>query len=340
MPTPGAEVTLLFGGDVTLGYHFEEYFDVQRAAGKSAIEMYDYGFAGVRPATDGVDFFVVNLECPFTQRGTKVAKNFNFRARPELVEVLRRGGVHAVSLANNHLMDYGVEGLRDTVATLDQAKIISFGAGTSAAAARKLAIVERNGVRIALLGYLFLGANPIEPAVIWAQGDKPGAAGHPTDISAVEKMVKEDIALALSKADAAIPFFHWGKEGDFAAQPYQVQLGRAAIDAGAAAVVGSHPHLLQGAELYRQRPIVYSLGNLVFGGNWNPRNKQAALFRVTLGKGGKLLQSELVPILTDNYPEQPMQPRLLQGEAASQLFRHVSEHSSGFETPLPLPKNP
>src|SRR5262249_8612097 len=98
-----SSIVLIAGGDVTLGYHFEEYFEQQVAKGVSRKEMLEYGFRQVRSAVSPTDLFLVNLECPFTSRGDKLAKNFNFRARPELVAVLLAGGIGAVSLANNHL---------------------------------------------------------------------------------------------------------------------------------------------------------------------------------------------------------------------------------------------
>ncbi|HME92309.1 MAG TPA: CapA family protein, partial [Myxococcaceae bacterium] len=119
-PAQGGPVTLVAGGDVTLGYHFEEYFDEQVSKGRTREEMFAYGFREVRSAAQSADLFVVNLECPFTSRGEKIPKNFNFRARPELVSALVAGGVGAVSLANNHMMDYGALGLLDTLSTLDE----------------------------------------------------------------------------------------------------------------------------------------------------------------------------------------------------------------------------
>src|SRR5205085_2192485 len=100
--------------------------------------------------------FVANLECPFTNRGEKLPKNFNFCVWFELVSALHAGSVGAVSIANNHLMDYGVEGLLDTLSTLDAAKIPHFGAGPTLSDARKPAIVTIKGVRFALLGYFFM----------------------------------------------------------------------------------------------------------------------------------------------------------------------------------------
>ncbi|MCI0572504.1 MAG: CapA family protein [Myxococcaceae bacterium] len=334
-PPPEARpFTLLAGGDVTLGYHYEEYFDDQVARGATREEMAAYGFKELRPVADGADLFLVNLECPFTDRGEKVPKNFNFRARPELVSALLAGGVDAVSLANNHLLDYGVVGLMDTLATLDAARIPHFGAGRNLAEARRPAIVTVNGTRVALLGYYFLGTRNIEPPEVIATDTTPGVAGHAWDVEAMERMVREDVTAARAVADVVIPFFHWGIEGNGEPEPYQVRLGRAAVEAGASAVLGSHPHVLQGMELHQGAPIVYSLGNLVFGGNWDPRDKRSALFKARFGPGG-YLGSELVALQTDRYPERPMQPFPLEGEAREAVLRTLVERSAVFPTPLP-----
>lgn len=327
-------ITLVAGGDVTLGYHFEEYFDEQLAKGRSREEMLAYGFREVKEAVLDADLFVVNLECPFTIQGEKIPKNFNFRARPELVSALIAGGVGAVSLANNHMMDYGPIGLLDTLAALDQARVPHFGAGRNLAEARRPAIVERRGVRIAFLGYFFLGDHNIEPPELIATDRAPGVAGHYSDESILEQMLREDIAQARSEADLVIPFFHWGREGSHLPEPYQLRLAHSAIEAGAAAVLGSHPHVLQGMELYRGAPIAYSLGNFVFGGNWDPRQKESALFKARLSSAGYLM-GQIVPLQIDRYPQHPMQPFVLSGDRGEAVLRHLAEYSRPFESPLP-----
>ncbi len=329
-----APARLIVGGDVTLGYHFEEYFDEQVAKGKSRDAMFDYGFREVKRVTDAPELFVVNLECPFTARGEKIPKNFNFRGRPELVGALLSGGVDAVSLANNHAMDYGEVGLLDTLQTLDQAKIPHFGAGRNLADARRPLLLTRNGVRFAFLGYFFLGDRNIEPPEVIATDTRPGVAGHGSDVNAMEAMLREDIAAARHQADVVIPFFHWGREGMLTPEPYQVQLARAAIEAGAGAVLGSHPHVLQGMELHKGAPIAYSLGNFVFGGNWNPRDKDSVLVELRFSPAG-FLSAALHPLRTDRYPELPMQPLLVEGEAAAAVLQKLALASKDFPTPLP-----
>src|SRR5262249_49333289 len=185
-PAAPREIVMVAGGDVTLGHHYEEWVDGLRAKGNSGPEVDGYGFFQVKPLFAGADLVVVNLECPFTERGAPIPKNFNFRARPSTVQVLLDAGVKVVSLANNHLMDYGPEGVVDTVATLDGAGIAHFGAGRTLAEARRPAIVEVGGLRVAFLGYLILGPKHPEPEVVWATETKAGGAGHPSDWQLVE----------------------------------------------------------------------------------------------------------------------------------------------------------
>ncbi|MGQ0507874.1 MAG: CapA family protein [Myxococcaceae bacterium] len=330
---------VVVGGDVTLGYHYEEYFDDQVRQGKGRDEMFAYGFREVARATQGADLFVVNLECPFTDRGEKIPKNFNFRARPELVNALLAGKVDAVSLANNHAMDYGEIGLLDTLETLDRARIPHFGAGRNLTEARRPLLLERNGVRFAFLGYFFLGERNLEPPQVIATEGTPGVAGHHSDVAVMEAMVREDVARAKHDADVVIPFFHWGREGMLTPEPYQVQLGHAAIEAGAAMVLGSHPHVLQGLELHKASPIAYSLGNFVFGGNWNPKDKDSALLDLRFSPAG-VISTKVWPLRTDRYPELPVQPILVEGEAAAAVMKKLSDASATFVTPLPLSPAP
>ncbi len=327
-------VSLLFAGDVTLGFHYEEYVDEQVKKGRKKDEMLAHGFAKVKATAEKADLFIVNLECPFTTQDQKVPKNFNFRARPELVASLQSGSVDVVSLANNHLVDYGPGGLTDTKATLDGAKITYFGAGDTLAAARAPAVVTVKGVKIAFLGYFFLGDRNIEPKEVIATETTPGVAGHHNDLALMKGWVAEDIKAARAKADLVIPFFHWGREGKPTPEPYQIELGHAAIDAGAAAVIGSHPHVLQGIEQYQGKPIVYSLGNFVFGGNWDPRDKRTAMVKLEVDARG-VRKTTIIPAFSDKFPEVPIQPYLAEGEQAEAVLDHLGEISKPFRATVP-----
>lgn len=331
---PPKPLKVLFAGDVTLGYHYEEKVDELVKGGMPKAEALGWGFAKVGARTRAADLFVVNLECPFTDRGEKITKNFNFRARPELVAALAAGGVDVVSLANNHLMDYGPQGLDDTLSTLETVKVAAFGAGPSLEAARRPVVVEKNGVKLAFIGYFFLGDRNIEPPEVIATEKTPGVAGHFTDLSTLTEWVQADVRTAKTVADVVIPFFHWGREGKPQPEPYQVALAHAAIDAGAAAVIGSHPHVLQGMELYQGAPIVYSLGNFVFGGNWDPKDKRTALVELAIDANG-VKGVQVIPAVSDRFPTSPVQPELVEGDEAKATKAHLLGISKPLGTPLP-----
>jgi poly-gamma-glutamate synthesis protein (capsule biosynthesis protein) len=331
---PPRPVSLLVGGDVTVGHHYQTYFDEQVGKGRTREEMFAYGFKEVKAVADAADLFLVNLECPFTEGGEKLPKNFNFRARPEFVHTLLAGGVDVVSLANNHMMDYGPQGLVDTLMTLEQAKIPYFGAGRTLAEARRPALVTVGGVRFAFLGYFFLGDRNIEPPQVYATETSPGVAGHFSDVAVMERMLREDILAAKAQADVVLPFFHWGRESTYDPLPYQLQLARVAIEAGAAGVLGSHPHVLQAMELHQGAPAIYSLGNFVFGGNWNPRDKRSALLKARFSPGG-YLSSEIIPLRTDRYPDFPMQPTVVTGPEAEEVMRMLANSSAKLPRMLP-----
>jgi len=322
------EVVFLAGGDVTLGARLEEHLKALSAEDVT-LDPHAYPFARIAHHLRAADLVLVNLEGPFTTRGKRVPKNFNFRAHPSMAAALARAGIGAVSLANNHVMDYGVVGMQDTLAVLDRAGIVGFGAGMRLRAARQGAVVERRGLRIGLLGYLFLG-NSLEPPEIFATGGRPGVAGHPRSEEALEAMVREDVRRLRPQVDALAVSFHWGREKRYEPEPYQRRIGRAAMDAGADVVVGHHPHVVQGIEAYGRGLIAYSLGNFVFGGKWRPDDTDAVLLRVRLrrpqpaagggGAGGAVAGYEVIPLALGLYPHAPFQPVEVTGEDAARVL--------------------
>src|SRR3989344_8172816 len=211
---------------------------------------YDYPFEKTRGLLKQAQLVFGNLEGPMTHADhAPVEKKYVYRSPPEKdAPALRTAGFNVASLANNHTMDQGAEGLRHTLEALDLVGIKYAGAGMNLAEARKPALLESHGVRVAFLAYTL----PF-PEGVWATPDRPGSPfGH-------EAQVRADIASAKSQVDIVLVSFHWGQEGKTELRDYQKSLGRAAIDAGAAAVIGHHPHVLQGVERYKNGVILYSL---------------------------------------------------------------------------------
>jgi poly-gamma-glutamate synthesis protein (capsule biosynthesis protein) len=327
-------VTIAAGGDVVLGYNLQDHVDRELAAGTPREALWPLYFAGVRALLEPADLAIVNLECPFTERGVKLEKNFNFRARPELVEILKRGGVDVVTIANNHTMDWGVEGLDDTIATLDGAGIGRFGAGHDLDAARRPLIVERNGLRIGFLGYYYQSRrNMIEPGAMYALANRPGVAGCFVDLGCMKAMVREDVRALVPQVDAAIPFFHWGKEGSYRVQPYQRELAHLCVDLGCRAVLGAHPHRVQAIEVYRGAPIVHSLANFVYGGIKEPQDPLSFVARLRVTTSA--VHCAVTPIQTTRWPEAPFQPFPLEGPLREQSLARLAELSRALGGTIP-----
>jgi poly-gamma-glutamate synthesis protein (capsule biosynthesis protein) len=286
-------------GDVMLGRGVGQ---VMRERGMS------YPFEAVQPLLVGSDLRFANLELPLTERGAPAAKRYTFRAPPRVADALRDGGFTLLSLANNHMLDYGYEGLLDTVIALDQAGIAHAGAGRSADEAHAPAVVTVHGLRIALLAYV-----NVPDDVGSGFSTRAGAAGPGTPGVAwgTTEAVRRDVAAARAQADLVIVSLHAGFEYTAAPNAVQRQLAHAAVEAGAALVVGSHPHVLQGVEFYRGVPIVYSLGNFVFDLDDDDLRQPglpsvlSAVLRVTLDRSG-VRALRFLPVQIDQRDGRPV----------------------------------
>lgn len=199
---------------------------------------------------------VANLECALATGGAPVAKAFTFRAHPRALVPLVKY-FDGVSLANNHSGDYGVLAFGEMLGLLASSRIPYFGGGKDLKNAHAPWVVKREGVGIAFLGY-----NEFKPRTFEAALDRPGIAWSD------DEQVLFDIAEArkIPGVDLVIPFMHWGWEEETEPSERQRALARLMIDAGADMVVGSHPHVTQGFEMYRGKLVVYSLGNFLFNG--------------------------------------------------------------------------
>jgi poly-gamma-glutamate synthesis protein (capsule biosynthesis protein) len=206
------------------------------------------------------DLRFCNLECAVTAGGLAIPKRYSFRADPAMAaEVLRAGGFHIAALANNHTYDYGRDGLAATVEAMRALGIAAPGAGTGRAQAIAPHIVVCNGLRIAVAAYTW-----------WAPEGYLPADDQPSLAILNEETLGDELRRAHADADLLIVSFHWGKEYLPVPTAGQQRVARLAIDAGADLVIGHHPHVAQPIETYRDRPILYSLGNCLFdrSGQW------------------------------------------------------------------------
>jgi poly-gamma-glutamate synthesis protein (capsule biosynthesis protein) len=267
---------LLFGGDMMLG----------RLVGEAMLrEGPDYPLGAVSPLLRGADLAIANLECAVCEPGERwhgAPKAYYFRAPPLAGQALRDAGIGLVSLANNHILDYDVQGLLETLRILDAHGIAHAGAGTNLAAATAPAIVERRSVRIGMAAFCDHQDD------FAAADDHPGMAwlGMHDEAAAIDAFAR---ALAPLRAEGVrwpILSLHWGSNMVSEPSPQQRRLARAAIDVGWKIVFGHSAHVFQGVELYEGCPILYAAGDLVDDYAVDPsfRNDHQLLFELVLGE--------------------------------------------------------
>lgn len=271
---------------------------------------YDYPFAATAAELRKGDIAVGNLEAPIAQGGTEfMLKKFRFRADPQCAPALKRAGFSVLTLANNHIMDFGEPALLETIHNLDSNGILSAGAGHTLPAARQKTVLQVKGAKVAFLAY-----SVTLPVEFFA------AAGHSGTAPGYPHYYKDDIAQAKASADYVIVSFHWGLEGASMPHLSQVATARSAIDAGADVVLGHHPHVLQGIERYKKGIIFYSLGNFAFG-SFSPSADRSIIARITMDNGIKVV--ELVPLNVLNS-EVRFQPRPLKGKRRKAVVEHLN----------------
>ena len=271
-PPPVGTVRLMAVGDVMLGQSIGRRI---RNDGPLA------PWAKVKSFFGQADLVVANLECTISERGTPWPKTFNFRAPPAAADSLALAGIDAVTVANNHAIDFGRDAFGDTLSFLDAAGVGHFGGGANLGVARAPLIIEKNGLRIAFLGYVLpLSGKPAFNTRQWAATATTAglAIGTP-------EIVAHDVALAKQSTDVVVVMVHGGIEYSFRPNKAQKNFDRAALAAGAALVIGAHPHVLQGYVLDNHAAIAYSTGDFVFDYFVGAPN-DTAILDVTLSANG------------------------------------------------------
>ena len=293
------------GGDCTLGT--DEYFDPST----SRNAYYDsngaaYFFQNVKSIFEADDLTIVNMEGTLTEETSRQDKTYAFKGPAEYTQILTEGDVEAANLANNHSHDYGDQSYTDTIAALDAAGITNFGYD-------RTAVMDVNGVKVGLVGTYELADG---------MGCEEGMIAN---IKAVEEQ----------GAQIVIVSFHWGLEKENYPTENQVNLAHSAIDNGADLVLGHHPHVLEGIEVYNGKNIVYSLGNFCFGGNSNPSDKDTMIFQQTFTvQNGELVEDNVTNIIPCSVSSESgynnYQPTPLEGDEADRVRGRIEEYSSGF----------
>ncbi len=302
---PPVSITISAAGDCTLGT--DENFDQSR----SLNAYYDengpaYFLQSVKPIFEADDLTIVNMEGTLTESTSRMDKTFAFKGPADYTKILTEGSVEAANLANNHSRDYGEQSYTDTIAALDAAGIVNFGYD-------RTAVMDVNGVKVGLVGTYEL-----------AEG-----------MGCEEEMIANIKAVEDQGAQIVIVSFHWGIERENYPDETQVSLAHSAIDHGADLVLGHHPHVLQGIEVYNGKNIVYSLGNFCFGGNSNPSDKDTMIFQQTFTvQNGELVEDNVTNVipcsLSSESGRNTYQPTPLEGEEKDRVMAKIEEFSAGL----------
>ena len=297
-----AEILLSFTGDCILGT--DEFF-----AWDTGLPAYynlygpEYFLKNVRSIFEEDDLTIVNMEGTLTEETTRVDKQFAFKGDPEYVKILTSSSVEAANIANNHSHDYGKKSFQDTVQTLEENGIKTFGYDD-------VAVLEVKGIRVGMFGIYELDDH-------------------------LERIpqVKQDIAkLKDQNVDIIVAVFHWSNELVTVPDENQVTLAHLAIDEGADVVVGHHPHVVQGIDEYKGKMIAYSLGNFCFGGNTHPTEMDTFIFQQKFILDGKrnITGSEykVIPCrVSSETTYNNYQPTPLVGEEAKKTMDKIEERS-------------
>lgn len=291
--------------------------------GERILKDPSYPWKGTRDILEQADVLIGNLEIPLSLRGQAYTdKTWILRSHPQTVTALENMGFDIVTLANNHIMDFGPLALQDTIDALKSKNIQYTGAGMNSTEARKPAwYVTPNGVKIAFLAYSLTF-----PDIFWAGPNRPGTAhGIPTHFI-------PDIKRAKQSADIVVVSFHWSSEMLNYPKEYQKSYAKQCIDAGANLVIGHHPHVLQGLQVYQGGLIAYSLGNFAFGTYSTQGVKDSIILAVDFDRDG-LIRAKLYPVNVDNHQVQ-FQTKRRFGKDAERVIQELRNFSKEFNTEI------
>ena len=299
-------ITITATGDCALGalqYHaysasFHEYYD---AYGET------YFFKNFKEVFEKDDMTLINLECVFTNAADRVEKEFSIKGKPSYNGILSSSSIEVVTLGNNHSSDYGPESLEDTKKSVEEVGV-------------SYAINDSISYYTTTEGFVI--------AVVSASVTGSGNARDQYLLNGVTEARNQG-------ADIVIACPHWGIERENYPNNYQRNLGHALIDQGADLVIGNHPHTLQGAEEYKGKMIMYSLGNFSFGANRNPADKDTVVYQQTFTFIDGVLQSDItakvIPARVSGYDGyNNYQPKIAEGDQAKNILNRLNEYSAAY----------
>lgn len=307
-PAPEPEevqITISAAGDASLGNYYGQNYSISFRETYDKLQDYSYFFKNVYDIFSADDMTIVNLEGTLTRaQERRDDQEFCISGDPEFINILTAGSVEAVSMGNNHRLDYFQQGTDDTVKVLEEA-------GIPYAYDQYTGIYETpQGIRIGFV------------SVDVTEEDPNG-----------EKYLKEGITgLRETGCDLVFACCHWGIELDYNPNDFQKDLGRKCIDWGADLVIGHHPHVLQGIEEYQGKYILYSLGNFCFGANRNPKDKDCLIVQQTFtfidGIKQEETQLKVIPCLISSVTDRnDYKPTPAEGGEVSRILDKLNKHS-------------
>lgn len=312
--TQGRKFSVLFIGDIIIANHSRRLMKKQGGC---------YPFQKIKGDLDRFDFVIGNLETPISRRGIPVKNRvYVFQLDPVLARCLTTIKLNAVSLANNHLFDFGKEGMDDTLSFLKKSNISYAGAGKNLSEARRPAVLKHGNTKLYLLSY---SGRP--PDTYYAAEDMPGTA--PLNL----RHVIEDVEYNKRRDNVVIVSLHWGIEQTSMPNNEQIQTAHEIIDAGADGVIGHHPHWPQGIEIYRGKPIIYSLGNFV-NGHYNVIEKDNIMAVFHFNEN--ILEEIEVLSIAGRNRETKFQPFVIKGQEARKNLTIIKNFSKILKTEIEI----
>ena len=299
------DITLSFVGDVSLA----DNWDIMPKYDERKMGIYGVLDEEVLSIMNNADIMIANNEFTLSNRGTRLNKAYTFKGDPKRASIYKEMGVDLVSLANNHIYDYGHDAFIDTLNTLKSQDIAFVGAGNNIEEAKKPYYYIINGYKIAFLNATRAEKNIITPE---ATLNKEGVF-RCYDPS----LFIEEIQKAKQESDYVVALIHWGKEQSHTLEQVQIDTGKKYIDAGADVLVGSHAHVLQGMEIYNGKLIAYNLGDFLF----NDWTTETGILNVNIANDGKL-SYKFIPCLQSN-----VKTSLLKGDKKTNLINKMQNWS-------------
>ncbi len=301
-PSPqNNEISVLFLGDVMLSR------GVAYQISKNDDQYYP--FKNIQTLLQKNDFVFVNFESPIIDGKEIHQGEMAFRVNEDMAPILKEMNFSVISLANNHMLDFGQKGLLNTLKLLDDNGIKYIGAGENYQEAHRYKILEKNNIKLAFLAYndsdVILETNE-------ATENRPGTAFMNLEA------LKQDVAEAKTAADFVIVSMHSGTEYKENPNDRQIEFARAAVDAGADLIIGHHPHVVQLIEKYENSYIFYSLGNSIFDQAWSKETTEGIAVQISFSKG-KIENIKILPLVIGNYS----QPKIISRDSDSETFQKI-----------------